>query len=174
MHVASTVHLPNRGNCWDFLGKKQMLESNDMEKFMTVTSIKPALYQPKERKEINWIKQRLKKSWPDGYILLSDTEFKICSQVTSFFYYFSFINFTPFPLLFSYLSKKILVNDISNCQLNGPLALPAPIPDKNKKINLNFYFHTSLWCLERFYVGIKGLHRNFWGITKKCENKNLS
>ena len=30
-----------------------MLESNDMEKFMTVTSIKAALYQPKERKEIN-------------------------------------------------------------------------------------------------------------------------
>ena len=33
------------------------------------------------------------------------------------------------------------------------------------KINLNFYFHTSLWCL-------KGLHKTFWGITKKCENKN--
>ena len=23
------------------------------------------------------------------------------------------------------------------------------------KINLNFYFHTSLWCLKRFYEGLK-------------------
>ena len=22
------------------------------------------------------------------------------------------------------------------------------------KINLNFYFHTSLWCLKRFYEGL--------------------
>ena len=27
------------------------------------------------------------------------------------------------------------------------LALPAPIPDKEEKDNLNFYFHTSLWRL---------------------------
>ena len=25
------------------------------------------------------------------------------------------------------------------------------------KIQLNFYFHTSLWCLKRFYKGLKGL-----------------
>ena len=25
------------------------------------------------------------------------------------------------------------------------------------KIELNFYFHTSLWCLKRFYEGLKGL-----------------
>ena len=24
------------------------------------------------------------------------------------------------------------------------------------KIKLNFYFHTSLWCLKRFYEGLKG------------------
>ena len=28
-------------------------------------------------------------------------------------------------------------------------------------INLNFYFHTSLWCLKRFYAGLKGLHNTF-------------
>ena len=39
------------------------------------------------------------------------------------------------------------------------------------KIKLNVYFHTSLWCLERIY---EGLHKTFWGTTKKCENKNLS
>ena len=45
---------------------------------------------------------------------------------------------------------------------------------KFKKINLNFYFHTSLWCLKKFYEGLKGLHKTFWGTTNKGENKNLS
>ena len=26
------------------------------------------------------------------------------------------------------------------------------------KVELNFYFHTSLWCLKRFYQGLKCLH----------------
>ena len=34
-------------------------------------------------------------------------------------------------------------------------------------IELNFYFHTSLWCFKRFY-------ETFWGTTNKCENKNLA
>ena len=29
------------------------------------------------------------------------------------------------------------------------------------KINVDFYFHTSLWCLERFYEGLQGLHKTF-------------
>ena len=41
------------------------------------------------------------------------------------------------------------------------------------KNNLNFYFHTFLWCL-RFYEGFKGLHKTFWGTTQKFENKNQS
>ena len=49
-----------------------------------------------------------------------------------------------------------------------------PIPDEEKKINLNFYFHTSLWCLKRFYEGLKGFHKILSGTTKKCENKNLA
>ena len=42
------------------------------------------------------------------------------------------------------------------------------------KIKLNCYFHTSLWCIKRFYEGLYGLHKTFWGTTKKSENKNLS
>ena len=38
------------------------------------------------------------------------------------------------------------------------------------KTNLNFYFHTSLWCVKRFY---EGLNKTFWGTAKKCENKRL-
>ena len=41
------------------------------------------------------------------------------------------------------------------------------------KINSNVYFHTSLWCLKRFYEGLEGLLKSFWGAIKKCQ-KNLS
>ena len=41
--------------------------------------------------------------------------------------------------------------------------LSYPDPRRREKINLNFYFHTSLWCLKRFY---KGLHKTFWDTTK--------
>ena len=37
----------------------------------------------------------------------------------------------------------------------------CPDPRRRAKINLNFYFHTSLWCLKRFYEGLKGLHKTF-------------
>ena len=39
-----------------------------------------------------------------------------------------------------------------------------PDSERREKINSNFYFHTSLWCLKRF-------HKTFWGTTKKCETK---
>ena len=37
----------------------------------------------------------------------------------------------------------------------------VPIPDEKKKIKLDIYLHTSLWCLKRFYEGLKGLHKTF-------------
>ena len=49
-----------------------------------------------------------------------------------------------------------------------------PNPGRREKIKLNFYFHTSFWCLERFYEGLKDHLKTFWGTTKKCENKNLT
>ena len=57
------------------------------------------------------------------------------------------------------------------------ITLPVPCISENCieiKIKLNFYYHTSLLCLKRFYEGLmKALGRpeNF---TKKCENKNLT
>ena len=53
----------------------------------------------------------------------------------------------------------------------NPINPSRPNPGRREKIKLNFYFHTSLWCLRRFY---EGLDKVFWGTTKKCENKNLS
>ena len=46
-----------------------------------------------------------------------------------------------------------------------------PNPGRREEINLNFYFLTSLWCLKRFYEGLYGLGKTFWGTTKKCEKK---
>ena len=45
---------------------------------------------------------------------------------------------------------------VSLVALTSLLTLPAPcILERciKMKINLNFYFHTSLWCLKRFYEG---------------------
>ena len=36
-----------------------------------------------------------------------------------------------------------------------------PNPGRREKINLNFYIHTSLCCLKRFYGGTTGLHKTF-------------
>ena len=58
--------------------------------------------------------------------------------------------------------------------LSGVSKPSPPNPGRREKIKLNFYFHTSLRCLKRFYEGYKGLHKTFWGTAKKCENKNLT
>ena len=39
--------------------------------------------------------------------------------------------------------------------------LERPNPGQSEKTKLNFYFHTSFWCLKRFYEGLKGLHKTF-------------
>ena len=36
-----------------------------------------------------------------------------------------------------------------------------PSAGRKEKIKLNFYFHTSLWFLKKFYEGLKGLHETF-------------
>ena len=54
------------------------------------------------------------------------------------------------------------------------LTLPVPILDEEKKIKLNFYFHTACCsALKGFMKALKGFLKPFWGTTKKCENKNL-
>ena len=50
----------------------------------------------------------------------------------------------------------------------------CPDPGQREKNDFNFYFRTPFWCLEKFYESFKGLHKTFWGTTKKCENKNWS
>ena len=54
----------------------------------------------------------------------------------------------------------LLYDANENWPYNG-LTLSVLISDEGKKINLNFYFHTSLWYFKRFYEGPKGLHKTF-------------
>ena len=75
-------------------------------------------------------------------------------------------------------NESVKFND--NMKTGQILTLQIPInPSRpnlgwREKINLIFYFYTSLWYLKKFYEGVKGLHKTFWGTTKKCKNKNLS
>ena len=41
------------------------------------------------------------------------------------------------------------------------LTFPDPIPSEERKNNLDFYFHTSLRLLKRFYESHKGFHKTF-------------
>ena len=59
-------------------------------------------------------------------------------------------------------TKDIVSTSIKDLQ--KILALSASYISENYfkiKINLNFYFRTSLWCLRRFYGGLKDLHNTF-------------
>ena len=55
------------------------------------------------------------------------------------------------------------IYDSFNCQkkpssTENPLFNPwRPNPGQKEKNNLNFYFHPFLWCLKRFYEGLKGV-----------------
>ena len=52
----------------------------------------------------------------------------------------------------------------NSCSQGLTLTLPTPGISEScikMKITLNFYFHTSLWCLERFDEALKGLHKTF-------------
>ena len=49
--------------------------------------------------------------------------------------------------------KSVMVADLT---LRGGFNLSRPNPGRIKKIKLNFYFHTSLQCLKRFFEGLKG------------------
>ena len=56
-------------------------------------------------------------------------------------------------------SNYVLRHSSARC-----LTLTLPVPCISEscieiKINLNFYFHTSLWCLKRFYEGLLRHHK---------------
>ena len=52
-------------------------------------------------------------------------------------------------------------NSVNSSKGSVTLILPVLIPDQEKKINLNIYLHTSLWCLKRFCEDLKGFYKTF-------------
>ena len=52
----------------------------------------------------------------------------------------------------NYIGEKKNPNCSSQCLFN----LSRPALGRREKINLNFYFHTYLQCLKRFYEGLRG------------------
>ena len=67
---------------------------------------------------------------------------------------------TDLSKVFDCIDKELLTTKLNAYGFNN-LTPFVPIPDKKKKKKLNFYFHSSLWCLKRFYGGLKGLHKTF-------------
>ena len=66
-----------------------------------------------------------------------------------------------FLFLHIYLSPNSI---ISTTYLAKKFALNVPNISESCieiKIKLNVYFHTSLWCIKRFYEDFKGLHTTF-------------
>ena len=60
---------------------------------------------------------------------------------------------TCFPNLINYLN--VTFKKGQSFSLNPS----RPDPEWKEKISLKFYFHTFLWCLERFYESLKGAGR---------------
>ena len=85
-------------------------------------------------------------AWMSGLSFFSVTDFNVARSFSSLLKTFS-------------LFSRFVVNP------------SRPDPGRREKVNSNFYFQTSLGCLRRLYEGFKGLHRTFWGIKKKYENK---
>ena len=57
--------------------------------------------------------------------------------------------------------------------LNFNPSRPDPEEIRREKINLNFYFHTSLLCLKRFYEGLKAFIKPFEA-PQKCVKIKIS
>ena len=85
------------------------------------------------------------------------------------------------PALKSYRVEILEFSEIVLLILNGfkrRLLIQLIIPycsdlGRREKINLNFCFYTSLWCLKSLSEDLGGFHKAFCGPTKKCESKNL-
>ena len=53
-----------------------------------------------------------------------------------------------------------------NQKANAYVNPSSPNPRQRENIKLIFYFQTTLWCLKKFYEGLKGVHKTFRGIKK--------
>ena len=73
----------------------------------------------------------------------------------SFFHDGESYHIKPNPLIFSANQWTGVYKKGTRHQRVNP---SRPDPRQAEKINLNFYLHTSLWCLKKFYEGLKGIY----------------
>ena len=66
----------------------------------------------------------------------------------------------PFHTNAAFIQTPVTWLDEVNIELKG-VNPSRPDPGRREKINLNFYFHTSFWCLIRFYEDRRGLYKTF-------------
>ena len=65
--------------------------------------------------------------------------------------------FTISRMVLGVLDQLVIFWELCLIELLGFLKLKDPFISESCieiKIELNFYFHTSLWCLKRFYEGL--------------------
>ena len=62
--------------------------------------------------------------------------------------------FTPFSNVSVVDFEQVNVLLASSYFIINPFNPSHPNPGRREKFKLNFYSHTSLWCLKRFYEGL--------------------
>ena len=102
----------------------------------------------------------------------NETAAVIQLQELQIFFYYRIIQRGTHNKVFPNISNT--ESQHQNRFLTSKLNPSHPNPGQREKINLNFYFHTSLRYLKWFCEGFKSLHKSFWATTKKYENNNLS
>ena len=60
-------------------------------------------------------------------------------------------------MYFQWLQLKYAIPNTWKTSINPS----CPNPGQRKNIKLSFYFRTYLWCLKRFYEGLKGFYKTF-------------
>ena len=80
-------------------------------------------------------------------------------SITSFwcFYCKLWTYFVPFSNVSIVDFEEVNVSWVSSVLVSQWIFNPSrPNPGRREKSKLDFYFHTSLWCLKRFYECLKG------------------
>ena len=94
----------------------------------------------------------------DHYIQAGSTKYCVPNKATKF----SETRFIQHIEQSHFFEKYCIFKHLSLLFSRKQIINPShPNPRRREKINLNFYFHTSLWSLRRFYEGVKGFHKTF-------------
>ena len=115
----------------------------------------------------------------ESQVVLSGLQFFICSkfwQNLLFWVYYTVMGICFCVVWDERTNRFLKFSFLPIISLKNVITLSAPCISESCikiRINSNIYFHTTFYCFERFYEGIKSLHKTFWSTAKKCENKTF-